>query len=210
MKLWRELVIFYLGGMLYMALELAWRGWSHGSMFLLGGCCFWLIGQLDARHPRWPILLQMLCGTGIIVALELAGGLVLNRWLGLGIWDYSRLPYALLGQICLPFALTVVPSQRRGDLYRGLAAPAALRRTPRTLPLASSTQSRCAASLGSRSKGHLPPAARIISTLAGREVFSPTYALHGLDLANRAARSWILTHLPPEKMILTLFAPCAA
>ena len=64
MKLWRELVIFYLGGMLYMALELAWRGWSHGSMFLLGGCCFWLIGHLDARHPRWPILLQMLCGTG--------------------------------------------------------------------------------------------------------------------------------------------------
>ena len=109
MKLWRETGNFYLGGMLYMALELAWRGWSHGSMFLLGGCCFWLIGQLDARHPRWPILLQMLCGTGIIVALELAGGLVLNRWLGLGIWDYSRLPYALMGQICLPFTLLWFP-----------------------------------------------------------------------------------------------------
>ena len=105
MKLWRELVIFYLGGMLYMALELAWRGWSHGSMFLLGGCCFWLIGQLDARHPRWPILLQMLCGTGIIVALELAGGLVLNRWLGLGIWDYSHMWGNILGQICPQFFL---------------------------------------------------------------------------------------------------------
>ena len=52
-----------------------------------------------------------------------------------------------------------------------------------------------------------------LTQLAGREVFSPTYALHGFDLANRAAlrlRSWSLTHLPPEKMILTLFAPCAA
>ena len=49
-----------------------------------------------------------------------------------------------------------------------------------------------------------------LTQLAGRNVFSPTYALHGFDLANRALRSWSLTHLPPEKMILTLFAPCAA
>ena len=138
MKLWRELVIFYLGGMLYMALELAWRGWSHGSMFLLGGCCFWLIGQLDARHPRWPILLQMLCGTGIIVALELAGGLVLNRWLGLGIWDYSRLPYALLGQICLPYSilwavLAMVASALHGficrEAWQGEALPGAVQKS---------------------------------------------------------------------------------
>ena len=39
----------------------------------------------------------------LITALELAFGVVLNRILGLNIWDYSDLPLNFLGQICLPF-----------------------------------------------------------------------------------------------------------
>lgn len=109
MKLWRNAIIFYLGGMLYVGLELLWRGWSHGSMFLLGGSCFWLIGQLNAHRVQLPVLLQMLCGTGIILTMEFTGGLLLNRWLGLHIWDYSTQPYQLWGQICLPFALLWFP-----------------------------------------------------------------------------------------------------
>ena len=36
--------------------------------------------------------------------------------------------------------------------------------------------------------------------------------MHGFDLTKCAAQrlhNWSLTHLPPEKMIPTLFAPCA-
>ena len=49
MRLWRETVVFYLGGMFYCGVELLWRGWTHGSMFLLGGLCFYLVGGLNRR-----------------------------------------------------------------------------------------------------------------------------------------------------------------
>ena len=109
MKIWKNMVIFYFGGMLYLGLELLWRGWSHGSMFILGGLCFLLIGLLDKVFPRMPVLAQMLAGTGIILAVELYGGMILNRWLGWAVWDYSRMPFNYLGQICLPFALLWFP-----------------------------------------------------------------------------------------------------
>lgn len=44
----------------------------------------------------------IVCGVAITAA-ELLSGLVLNVWLGLGIWDYSGLPLNFMGQICLPF-----------------------------------------------------------------------------------------------------------
>ena len=109
MKIWKNMVIFYFGGMLYLGLELLWRGWSHGSMFILGGLCFLLIGLLDKVFPRMPVLAQMLAGTGIILAVDLYGGMSLNRWLGWAVWDYSRMPFNYLGQICLPFALLWFP-----------------------------------------------------------------------------------------------------
>ena len=42
-------------------------------------------------------------GGTVITAAEFAAGLVLNVWLGLGVWDYSGLPGNLLGQICPQF-----------------------------------------------------------------------------------------------------------
>jgi uncharacterized membrane protein len=53
--------------------------------------------------------LQGAIGAAIITALEFVAGVVLNVWLGLGIWDYSAMPFNVLGQICLPFTLAWVP-----------------------------------------------------------------------------------------------------
>ena len=39
----------------------------------------------------------------------LAAGLILNVWLGLGVWDYSALPGNLWGQICPEYAVLWVP-----------------------------------------------------------------------------------------------------
>ena len=39
-RIWENAVVFYLGGMFYCTVELLWRQWTHGSMFLLGGLCF--------------------------------------------------------------------------------------------------------------------------------------------------------------------------
>ena len=39
------------------------------------------------------------------ICSELGAGLILNVWLKLDIWDYSRLPGNLWGQVCLKYAL---------------------------------------------------------------------------------------------------------
>ena len=73
-------------------------------MWLAGGLCFWLIGLLDEVWPGAPMSVQMVLGTWIIVCAEFAVGMIVNRLMGLGVWDYSAQPHNLLGQVCLPFA----------------------------------------------------------------------------------------------------------
>lgn len=101
--------MFYLGGMFYTAVELLWRGWTHGSMFLLGAVCFYLVGNLDRQQRDMPILLQMVLGAMIVTVLEFFTGMIVNRMLMLHVWDYSHLPFNLFGQICLNFTLLWFP-----------------------------------------------------------------------------------------------------
>ncbi len=103
-RMWENLALIGCGGTLYVMVELAYRGRSHASMFLLGGVCFWLIGLLDEVFPSAPLPVQMVLGAWGIVSLEFLTGLVVNRWLRLGVWDYGAQPHNLLGQVCLPFA----------------------------------------------------------------------------------------------------------
>lgn len=44
-------------------------------------------------------------GALFVTAMEFVVGIPLNLMLGLHIWDYSSLPFNLLGQICLPFTV---------------------------------------------------------------------------------------------------------
>lgn len=97
----------YLGGMAYSGLELLWRGRTHGSMFVLGGVCFVLIGGLGRVRPALPVPLRMLAAAGVVTALELGCGLLVNR--DYTVWDYRNMPMNYHGQICLPFSLLWVP-----------------------------------------------------------------------------------------------------
>ena len=110
MGVFRKTLLFYLGGCAYLGLELLWRGWSHGSMFLAGGICFLLIGHLNEVEPRLPLWGQALAGAGIITMVELAFGLAVNR--DFAVWDYRGMPLNFLGQICLPFTLLWIPVSR--------------------------------------------------------------------------------------------------
>ncbi len=105
MKIWKNAVLFYLGGGSYMTLEFLWRGRSHGSMFLLGGGCFLILGKL--RRLRCPALLRGVAGAGIVTALELLTGLAVNR--DHQVWDYRSVPLQFKGQICLPYSLLWIP-----------------------------------------------------------------------------------------------------
>lgn len=106
-KQWLKIfILFLIGGFIYVAIELGFRGHSHWTMFLLGGLCFILIGGLNNYIPwEMSIIKQGVIGALIVTSLEFIFGLVLNLYLNLGIWDYSNMPFNILGQICLPFSI---------------------------------------------------------------------------------------------------------
>ncbi len=104
MKLSKKLILFLIGGISYYLIEILWRGYSHLSMFILGGICFVLIGMINEFYEwEMPLWKQMLFASLIVTILELIFGLILNVWLGLGIWDYSNLKLNVLGQISLEY-----------------------------------------------------------------------------------------------------------
>ena len=95
-----------IGAFLYLFIEILYRGHTHWTMGVVGGVCFVLIGLINEVFTwNTPLWLQSIIGATIVTVLEFISGLILNIWLGLGIWDYSRMPFNLLGQICLPFSV---------------------------------------------------------------------------------------------------------
>lgn len=104
MKVVRPLTLFGVGGAVYIIMELLWRGYSHWTMFIVGGLCFVLIGLINEYYNYdMPLVKQMLIGACIVTAVEFASGCVVNLWLGWNVWDYSDMLFNILGQICLPY-----------------------------------------------------------------------------------------------------------
>lgn len=98
--------LFVVGGSIYTLIEILWRGHTHISMFILGGLCFIAIGLINEVFPwDFGFLWQSMIGSAIVTVFEFLTGLVVNVWLNLNIWDYSDLPFNILGQICLPFSI---------------------------------------------------------------------------------------------------------
>ena len=48
---------------------------------------------------------QMLIGACIVTFMEFISGYIINIKLGWQVWDYSNLPFNIMGQICLPFSI---------------------------------------------------------------------------------------------------------
>ena len=105
MKILQKLAIFGAGGSAYVGLELLWRGRSHISMFAAGGLCLVLVGPLGTSKLTWPS--RLLAGMGVVTAVELATGLLVNR--DFRIWDYRQLPGNFRGQICPQFCALWLP-----------------------------------------------------------------------------------------------------
>lgn len=100
------LTLFITGGTVYYFIEILWRGYSHYSMFIVGGLALIAIGYINI-HLKWstPLYQQCAIATVVILLLEFVSGCIVNLWLNLGVWDYSQMPFNLLGQIQLYFAV---------------------------------------------------------------------------------------------------------
>ena len=95
--------VYTLGAVLYGAAELLWRGWTHWTMLLCGGLCFFLMYLISsAPLPLWR---KWVLSSAVITAVEFETGIVVNLLLGWDVWDYSDMPVNLLGQICPEFSL---------------------------------------------------------------------------------------------------------
>lgn len=105
-KLSEYLFLWAVGGCIYYLTEILFRGFSHWTMFVLGGICLDFF-TVQGRMVNWedPMWRQILRCVVFVVSMEFISGIILNKWMNLGIWDYSRLPFQLFGQICLPFAI---------------------------------------------------------------------------------------------------------
>lgn len=98
----KEIILFIIGGIIYFNIEVLARGFSHWSMFIVGGLCFIIIGLLNEIYS-WELLFQWQCliGCGVITIMEFISGCIVNLLLHWNVWDYSDRPANLLGQICL-------------------------------------------------------------------------------------------------------------
>ena len=117
MRYAKKAALFAIGGSAYVGLELLWRGRSHGSMFAAGGTCFLLLGKLGKTRLSLPA--RAVTGSGVITAVELATGLLVNR--DHRVWDYRDVPGNFKGQICPVYTALWMPvSLGAMALYRWL------------------------------------------------------------------------------------------
>lgn len=105
------MLLWVWGGAVYFLMEVGWKTWRGNpegiswTMLVVAMVLCVPIERAGAELPwRAPIWLQALVCGALVTGAELAAGLVLNVWLGLGIWDYGHLWGNLWGQICPQFA----------------------------------------------------------------------------------------------------------
>ena len=102
----KYIFLFLIGGFSYFYIEILFRGYSHFSMIICGGLDLILCGMINQiSNFRISLITQMLISTCIITLLEFITGYIVNIKLHLHIWDYSKLPFNLYGQICPAFSL---------------------------------------------------------------------------------------------------------
>ena len=86
--MWETIALFALGGTGYQAVELAWRGTTHWTMFAAGGGCLCLLQAL-ARQRCLPLWAAAALGAAGASGVELAVGLACRHLLHKAVWDYS-------------------------------------------------------------------------------------------------------------------------
>ena len=96
----KYLILLLVGGTAYYYIEILARGFSHWTMFIVGGICFILIGIINEITPKMSLLKQMLLSAVIITVVEFIAGCILNIWLEMNIWDYTDEIGNIFGQIC--------------------------------------------------------------------------------------------------------------
>ena len=97
--------VFFTGGLIYMLLEICWRGSTHWSMGICGGLCFCGIYVFEILSPETHIFFKCLFGSIFITFNEFITGCIVNILLGWNVWDYSEMIFNVYGQICMIYSI---------------------------------------------------------------------------------------------------------
>ena len=92
-------------GCIYTNIELLLRGYTHPSMFVVGGLCGMFIGLINNIWPNKQLYKQCFISALLVTMLEFISGYILNIKMNLNIWDYSNMKFNFMGQICLLFSM---------------------------------------------------------------------------------------------------------
>ena len=103
-KIITDTFVFSFGYAAYSLIEIAYRKYTHYSMGIAGGLCLIILYKLYKKHASLSLFRKCLIGSLIITAIELIFGIIFNRLLKLSVWDYSDMPFNLLGQVCPLFS----------------------------------------------------------------------------------------------------------
>ena len=104
--LYTYIIVCLSGGFAYGLIELTARGRTHITMGLLGGAAMCFIHRLNEENRNAAdAFFKLMLSAAVITLAELLTGLLLNVKMGLRIWNFSRMPYNLYGQICPAFSL---------------------------------------------------------------------------------------------------------
>ena len=126
--------LWTIGGTIYYSFEILFRGFSHWTMFVLGGICM-MFFAFQGRASNWQESLwkQVLRCSLFVTACEFITGMIVNKFLRWEVWDYSDQPLHVFGQVCLPVAIIFSPF----SIHLTLSAnnlPPSLEMTAFTLP----------------------------------------------------------------------------
>ncbi len=104
-ELKKYILLFLVGGIGYCGIELLWRGYTHWSMLMAGGICFVIFSIISqVFFDSSPVLKAILCGAAV-TSVEFIFGVVFNLILKMNVWDYSNMPFNVLGQVCPSYFL---------------------------------------------------------------------------------------------------------
>lgn len=97
--------VFLTGCFVYSLLEITSRGFTHWTMTLTGGVVLTILFEMFVHLRFVPMWQKYILGAALITSVEFTVGVIVNIILGWGVWDYSGMPFNVLGQICLPFTI---------------------------------------------------------------------------------------------------------
>ena len=97
------LFVFVVGGLIYGAIEILFRGYTHWSMIMTGGVCFLLFYILNFML-NINFIGKCFLASFIITLLELIVGYVVNIVCKMNVWSYAGLPFNYMGQVCLLYS----------------------------------------------------------------------------------------------------------